>query len=86
MARVVDYTVKQIILPFLVKNQFHTPHLVKTQMCNLLKSKLLEIWVCDSDRNLYDMNKIGKDAEERTGNARFMLHAVRITKRKEAEF
>ena len=32
------------------------------------------------------MNKIGKDAEERVGNSKFMLHAVRITKTKEAEF
>ena len=45
----VDYTIKQIILPFLMKYQFHTPHLVETHMCNLLKSNLLEIWVCDSD-------------------------------------
>ena len=33
----VDYTIKQIILPFLMKYQFHTPHLVETHMCNLLK-------------------------------------------------
>ena len=32
------------------------------------------------------MNKIGKDAEERFDNSKFMLHAVRITKTKDAEF
>ena len=32
------------------------------------------------------MNKIGTDAEERAGNSKFMLHAVLITKQKEAEF
>ena len=32
------------------------------------------------------MNKIGKDAEEKAGNSKFMLHWVRITKRIEAEF
>ena len=31
------------------------------------------------------MNKLGKDAEERAFNSKFMLHAVRITKTKEAE-
>ena len=32
------------------------------------------------------MNKIGMDAEERVGNSKFMLHAVGISKTKEAEF
>ena len=32
------------------------------------------------------MNKIGKEAEERSGNSGFKLHAVRITKGKEADF
>ena len=39
----VDYTVKQIILPFLMKYQFHTPHLEETHMRNLLQTDLLEI-------------------------------------------
>ena len=30
------------------------------------------------------MNKIGKDAEESAGNSKFMLHAVRITKKKQS--
>ena len=45
----VDYTVKQIILHFLMKYQFHIPHLVETHMCSLSKSNLPEIWVCHSD-------------------------------------
>ena len=52
-SQVVDYNVKQIILSFLMKYQFHTPHLVETHMCNLLKNNLLQIWVCDFDLNLY---------------------------------
>ena len=39
----VDYTVKQIILPFLMKYQFHIPHLEETHMRNLLQTDLLEI-------------------------------------------
>ena len=45
----VDYTIKQIILPFLMKYHFHTPHLVETHMCNLFKKNFLAIGVCDSD-------------------------------------
>ena len=45
----VDYTVKQIILPSLMKYQFHTFHLEETHRCNLFKSNLLELWVGDSD-------------------------------------
>ena len=32
------------------------------------------------------MKKIGKDAEEKAGNSKFMLHAGIITNQKEAEF
>ena len=68
-----------------MKYQFHSPHLVETHMCNLLKVIYLKYEYVILIKSLC-MNKIGKDAEERVGISKFMLHAVRITKTKEAEF
>ena len=41
---VVLSSIKQIVLEFSTKDQFYSPLLVETHMCNLVKSNLLEIW------------------------------------------
>ena len=71
-----------------MKYQVHTPHLKETYMCNSfhihnhISSKLLFVILIEFCMH----QQKGKDAEERAGSSKFMLHAVPIAKRKEAEF